>query len=166
MESQMTKAGALWLLKQEWGIQNLPSEADRERFAKALMICVNPKGQLNPEERAWAAGLAAAVGTPEQVVTKLDAYACTDQLADLLAPMGKHVPRLLIYDALRACASDGDLKPHELSTIKASARKLDIPEQEVDALRAIVEEEEALKRRKIAAVFPQGAPYKTSAGAI
>ena len=38
--------GAVWLLQQEWGIQSTPSEADRERFAKALMTCANGNGRL------------------------------------------------------------------------------------------------------------------------
>ena len=155
--------GAVWLLQQEWGIQSTPSEADRERFAKALMTCANGNGRLTGEERAWAIGLAAAVGTHEKVVESLHNYACTDAVADLLAPMGKHVPRLLIYDALRTCASDGDLSQHELSGIKATAHKLGIPEKDVDTLRGIVEEERALRQRKIEAVFPQGTPYKTQA---
>ena len=78
-------------------------------------------------------------------------------------PWASTSPGLLIYDALRACASDGDLSQHELSAVKATAHKLGISEKDVDTLRGIVEEERALRQRKIEAVFPQGTPYKTQA---
>ena len=157
--------GALWLLRHDWGIGGEPNTADRESFAKALMICASGNGRLTPEERAWIVGLAAAVGTPENAISSLHSYACSDRLEDVLASMGPHVPRLLIYDALRACASDGELTHQEITGIKASAQKLGIGEQDVDKLHRIVQEENTLKRRKIEAVFPQGQPYtKRAAG--
>ena len=64
--------------------------------------------------------------------------------------------RVCISDAIRACASDGELEPHERDTIHRMAGRLDIPAEVVDELVQIHREEQALKLRRIQLAFPDG----------
>jgi len=126
------------------------SEADNLAYAKALMSCAAGDGEISPAEREWIVGYLTTAGDPEAVVDAMADYDGGDEIGDLLglSPILGLTGRALIYDALRACASDGELSPGELDRIGSTADGLGISRDVVAELEQIVDEEKALRKRR------------------
>jgi hypothetical protein len=69
--------------------------------------------------------------------------------------------RGIVYDAVRACAADGDITEGELATIRRLAQTIDVPAAVVGELAALYRDEQQLKSRHINLVWPAlaGKPY-------
>jgi hypothetical protein len=61
--------------------------------------------------------------------------------------------RFLVYDALRACASDGDLAAEERERVAGMAAMMGLQGDVVDELEQIVQQGDALRRRLSSAVM-------------
>lgn len=126
------------------------SEADNMAYAKAVLVCAAGDGVIAPEERDWIVGYLTTAGVPAAVVEAMKTYDGSDSIEDLMAatPMMPVFGRSMIYDALRACASDGEISPGERARIDTVASRIGLAAEVVDELEAIVHEEEGLRRRR------------------
>ncbi len=157
-----TNAGQLakeWLSNEFWGIRPR-EERDLAAIAKAVLVCAKGDRELSPAERGWLLGAYAARGVPQKMIDELGAYEGQDDLATLLKGTGvEHAaPRVVIYMALQACAADGELHPLEIAAIIKMGGLLGVSEPVVRQLKAVFEEERAVREKRIRIAFPDGPP--------
>ena len=152
---------SMWVLREEEGFTVQPRPSDLEVYMKALLICANGDGRITNEEREWVLGIASAMGAPDDLVEQLRGYKATDTLDSLLATGVEtgHAPRSLIYNAIRACATDGELSKGELDAIDNAASDMQVPKPVLEELKDIVVQEAKLRERRLKLVFPKGIPY-------
>jgi uncharacterized tellurite resistance protein B-like protein len=152
MERDMTRFN--WLA---WENYELPpeaaanvSEADNMAFAKALLVCAKGDGVISKREREWLVGYMSVTGVLPSVVEMVKTYDGEDSIDDLLkaSPTMPTYGRAILYDALRICASDGELHPAELDSIRRMADAMGISREVVATLELIVQEEEKLRKRR------------------
>jgi uncharacterized tellurite resistance protein B-like protein len=67
----------------------------------------------------------------------------------------EHFQAALIYDGFRAAAADGPIKPREIDAISAVAKYLGMPDAKFQELLALYKEEEELRQKRIAFLFPK-----------
>jgi len=72
--------------------------------------------------------------------------------------VGRAFARPIVYFAIQACGSDGEVHELELNAIIKTGALLDVPENVVRQLKAIYDEEQALRRRRIKLALPEGLP--------
>jgi uncharacterized membrane protein YebE (DUF533 family) len=153
--------GNLWLFKELWGFDAVPSVADFDVFMKAVLTCANGDGQLTARERDWVVGYCAALGGPDTLLEELRAYPAdedTSQLVERRPPVVQS-RRALVYDAIRACAADGDIREGERAVIRRLAAQIGVPEDVVQALEKIYQDERTIRQKRLDLVFPEGRPY-------
>jgi tellurite resistance protein len=162
-ESDMaTNVGQLaraWLAQEIWGIA--PREdRDLAAVAKAVLICAQGDGQLTPAERDWVIGSYAARGVSAALLDELRAYEGKDDIAHVLAGTSvQHAaPRVVVYTAMQACAADGELHPREMAAIVKMGGLLGVSEDVVKQLKAVHDEEQAVRLKRIKLAFPDGPP--------
>jgi len=126
------------------------TEADNLAYAKALMTCAAGDGEVSQAERDWIVGYLTTAGDSEDVVGAIADYDGGDDIDGLLSqsPVLGLTGRVLLYDALRACASDGELSAGELDRIGSAADSLGISREVVAQLEQIVNEETSLRKRR------------------
>jgi hypothetical protein len=150
-----------WYFTEEWGFKSRPSTADFSVFAKALLVCCGGDGVIAPEERAYVLGSLAAKGASSALLKELKTYDGHEDLVKLVAQnkkLGGH-SRALIFEAIRACSSDGEFSPGERERVVGAAKELGLDASAVtDLEHAYVQERKAREARR-KAVFPSGAPY-------
>ena len=152
---------ALWILGELWGgppeVSSSLTDEENLDYAKALYCIVDGDGRMTDAEREWILGYAHAAGNCEHNCDAMRAFDGDETVEDYFT-RGKQpiATRVCISDAIRACASDGDLEPHERETIHRMAGRLDIPAEVVDELVDIHRQEQALKLRRIQLAFPDG----------
>jgi tellurite resistance protein len=152
-----------WYYKEHFGFRKAPPLSDPEvvrNMARALVAVAGADDQLSAPERTWILGYLAAKGYPSEVLQEAsheggEASETVSELMELgiLAQSG----RILIYDAIRAASADG-YAPAERKAVHDIAAVLGIREQEVHAIEALVQDELALKERRIAVLMPGGHP--------
>ena len=64
-----------------------------------------------------------------------------------------------MFDAIRASNADGAYAKAERAAVRREATTLGVPEEVVVALESLYEDEQELKRRRIALVFGDEIPY-------
>jgi hypothetical protein len=159
MTTNVAQLAKEWISNEAWGIT--PREdRDLTAIAKAIIICAQGDHQLSSAERNWTIGALAARGVPAQLVDELRTYEGKDNLTDVLKGTGVEnvAPRVVIYMALQACAADGELHSAEIASIVKMGGLLGVPETVVNELKAIFDEEQALRRKRIQLAFPAGQP--------
>jgi hypothetical protein len=67
----------------------------------------------------------------------------------------EHFQAELIYDGFRAAASDGPLKSREIDAISAVAKHLGMSDEKFQQILALYKEEEELRQKRIAFLFPK-----------
>ena len=78
--------------------------------------------------------------------------------------LAEHFQGELIYDGFRAAAADGPLKPREVEAISAVAKYLGMTDEKFQAILDLYKEEEELRQKRIAFLFPK--PYGETIKAI
>ncbi len=151
---------AAWALNEMWGAPPEAtahfSEEENLAYGKALIMAAGGDG-LTPAEREWILGYVATGGHSPEVLEQLSSYAGGDDVDSLFTRgIQKEAQRVCIYDAIRACGSDGDLSEEELATVRRMAETLGVPAEVVDEFVAIYREEQGLKHRRISLAFPIG----------
>jgi uncharacterized membrane protein YebE (DUF533 family) len=151
---------AQWMTSFEWlgrELYELPPDAaaavtseENMLYAKALMVCAAGDDEISQQERAWIVAYLTTCGISEEIPEAMKTYDGSDTLEDLLAatPNMPVYRRSMLYDALRACASDGELSAGERERVMAAADRMDLPRELVDELEQIIHEEEALRKRR------------------
>ncbi len=118
---------------------------------------------MAPAEKQWVIGYGAACGAPQSTVDALDAYAADEDVADILdrnMPVAQTWGRVAVFDAIRASGSDEEYNDGERETVRRVATRLGVSEDVVAALESLYEEEQDLKRKRIALVFGEDIPYQ------
>ena len=64
--------------------------------------------------------------------------------------------RSIIYNAIRAAGADGDLHAKEIEAIYDFAKNLDVTAEQVREVQDLYEEEQKLRKKRIAILFPNG----------
>jgi uncharacterized membrane protein YebE (DUF533 family) len=152
---------AMWILEELWGappdLSGGLSDEENLDYSRALFCAANGDGRITDAERAWIVGYLRAAGHSPENIASLQAYEGTTDIEDLFTrgvqPAAK---RITIADAIRACGADGDLGDEELAAVRAIAERIDVPAEVVDELVDIYRQEQELKSRRIALVFPDG----------
>lgn len=154
-----------------WEVLDLSSDvdvditpADHATYVKGMLVCAMGDGEISPQEREWVAGYLMACGDPEDFVESMKAYDGSDAIEDLVnrTPNMPVYRRSMLYDALRACASDGELSEEEREHVLAAADRMGVSRDVISELERIVQEEEALRKRRhdviVAAAFAEAGP--------
>ena len=133
-----------------------------EGFAKAMIVCAASDGKLADQELAWILGFVANAGGTHALLEELrNLDPSTLDPMQLLAQTER--PGLfvhaLVYHAIVASDADGILEPAESQTIRAMAMVLGLPDNEVDGLFQLYNDEKAFHRRKFTTLFPNGHPW-------
>lgn len=151
--------GAKWLFKNEWGFGAKPTADDFEAYHKALMICAKGDGVLAPEERDWVIGYSVAMGADPALVEELSTYAADDDVVAIIsrARVADKDRGACIFDAMRACAADGELAPAELESIRKMANRLGVGDL-VDRLYELHQQEERVRAERNKLLYPSGTP--------
>ncbi|MEO7734082.1 MAG: hypothetical protein ABIY55_24170 [Kofleriaceae bacterium] len=159
MNTNVGQLATEWLSNEVWGIRPR-EERDLAAIAKAVIICAKGDRELSAAERNWMIGAYAARGVPATLIDELRAYEGQDDLATVLKGTGvEHAaPRVVIYMALQACAADGELHPLEVAAIVKMGGILGVSEAVVTQLKAVFEEERAVRAKRIKLAFPDGPP--------
>lgn len=148
-----------WLGRETFGVPTEMAtsitEEENLAYAKALMVCAKGDGEITPDEREWLIGYSVTSGHSQEIVDAIRTYEGGDSLEDLLnaSPNMPAYRRFLVYDALRACASDGDLAAEERERVAGMAALMGLQGDVVDELEQIVQQGDALRRRLFSAVM-------------
>jgi signal transduction histidine kinase len=146
-----------WFVQENW---DMPGEAgdqitdeDNLMSAKATMLIAGGNGRITEREREWLIGYHTAAHGADWVIEAIAAYDDSDTLDDLKdIPGFTQVARGQVYYALCMCSSDGPLTPDEVSRLERAVDELGIAREELDEIRAIVEAEAGLRRRRFNAI--------------
>ncbi|KOP26821.1 hypothetical protein AMR41_08330 [Hapalosiphon sp. MRB220] len=152
--------GLLWLFREKYTFSKLPSVEAYNGYLKALLICANGDGRLAPEERDWVIGLACAFGAPDSLVEKIKSYKADEDIEKAIgnAPEATGSRRYLVYDAIKACSSDGEYSDQERATVTKMAAKLGVSQDVVEQIEEICIEEAKLREKRVKLMYPEGAP--------
>lgn len=164
------------LLPDYWGLKERPTESQSSagqyeeelRFVTALCNAAGGDGEVSSSERKFIKGLFSAKGYLPSVISKIDELAdeaetkdpetaardVTDAMSVGTLP---HAAPSMLFDCIKAASIDG-LHEEELSTIEVIAEKMGVSNDHVKQMKELVEEEEALKKKRIALGFPNGHP--------
>ena len=156
------EVGGLWLLREMWGFPAGVPEDERLDYLKAIMACAGASRELAPAEREWVIGYGAACGAHQATVDALEAYPCDEDVVTILErnmPVAETWGRVAVFDAIRAANADAAYSDEERAAVRREASTLGISEDVVVALEALHEQEQALKRTRVALVFGQDVPY-------
>lgn len=134
------------------------SEADNLAYAKAVVVCANGDGRITDKEREWIIGYLTTVGDSPAVIEAIQSYQGEDTIEELMkaTPMMPATRRIMIYDALRACAADGELHSGERERVLQMADRIGMSRQVVAELEEIVEQEKALRQRRHRVIIAEG----------
>ena len=103
------------------------------------------------------------IGNPKEVVDELRTYQ-PSSVAETFKVLQAHLhenyvkltKRSMIYNAIRAAGADGVLHPKEIEAIYSFAKFLDVSDKQVREVQALYEEEQRMREKRIAILFPHG----------
>ena len=154
-----------WFVHENW---DMPGEVvdqirdeDNLIAGKVMLLCAGGNARVTEREREWLIGYLTAARDADWVIEAVATYDDSDTLEDLIRLPGiPETVRGMLYDSIRMCFSDGPLTPDELGHLERSAAVLGVTPDELDELRAIVEADAKLRRRRfttiVAPVLPHG----------
>jgi hypothetical protein len=118
--------------------------------AKALLLFVGGNRQISTQLRDWIIGYLTAAGYSETVLEAASAYDDRDKVEEIVnLPRIAIAQRVLLYDALRACAMAGSrFAPEDFDPVLRSADAVGISRDVVADLHQIVIEEARLRQRR------------------
>jgi uncharacterized tellurite resistance protein B-like protein len=154
------KEGLTWLFKEKYSFNQAPASEGYNEYLKSLLICANGDGELTQAERDWVIGYASAYGASDSLIEELKSYKASEDIEQVVS-QGKASGdyRLsLIYDAIKACSADDDYNPSEQTTVGKMAAKLGITKDIVQEIESICQEEDKLRKKRLALMYPSGTP--------
>lgn len=119
-------------------------------YAKSLLLFVGGNRQISAQRRDWVIGYLTAAGYSESVLAATAAYDDSDKIEDIMnLPRMTFVQKVVLYDALRACAMDSsEFAPEDFDPVLRAADALSIAREVVADLHEIVIEEARLRQRR------------------
>ena len=159
--SKYRERSLLWLMKETLNFDSIPPAADYLNYGKALLICCKGDGQVAESERSWVIGYFSAFGCPDDVLDELSSYNGEGNLDEVVnsSPQMQMTSKAAIFDAVRACESDGDLSPGEVDVIKRIAGMINLSDRDVDDIISIYFSEAAIKATRLQITYPDGSPF-------
>jgi len=160
------EVGGLWLLRELWDFPNGVPEDHRLDYLKAIMACARGVSGLAQAEKDWVIGYGAACGAHQATIDALAAYDAEEDVVDILErnmPVAKTWGRVAVFDAIRASNADAEYDEAERAAVRREASTLGVREDVVVALESLYEQEQQLRRDRIALVFGEDIPYKENA---
>ena len=156
-----TDEGALWVFKEFVGFHQRPTNENFATFMKVVLCCANADGTIAPAERAWVINFAAALNAPDGLVEELATYLADEDVFALTASSGPVAQslRAVIYNAIFACAADGEYSAKERDLIHRLGAKFGIADAIVTQIEALYWETRRLRQKRIELLFDKGMPY-------
>ena len=157
--NEMSMEALRFIFSHYYGIKTMPTESDHEAAMKAVMICAKGDGTLSDEEKAWISGMSAMVGNP--FYTLAHTYAADEPIEDIVAAspwLSQFGGRMIVFEAIRASAADGELHAEEIAVITRLARAIGVDESVVSTLVQQHQDEVALMQRRIQTLWPEASP--------
>lgn len=147
---------AQWTFAELWNSVLMMDQSVLLDFFKALIVCCNADDNLTAAERGWCVGYAAAIGADEATLAELASYGGKDEIAVFFdrGLQWATAPRTVIYESIRACASDADYNEQERDKITRMAGLLGVGPDEVTRLEDLYRQERELRARKLVVAFP------------
>lgn len=164
-DEQRRMTALRWFVHENW---EMPGEVvdqitdeDNLIAGKVMLLAAGGNARITEREREWLVGYLTAARDADWVIEAVATYDDSDTLESLTQLPGiPETVRGMFYDAIRMCSSDGPLTPDELIHLERSAAELGVTRDEFAELRAIVEADAALRRRRFnaiaAPVLPRG----------
>lgn len=147
-----------WILYDTYRIPNEKIEMlagtqdDIQTKLKAIFICAAADGEISEAESRWIQGLSLALGCSVEFIETLKHYSGEDS-EEVFQTLANNVHRsaswsnAVIYQAIRACAADGEFTDKEKEKIDSMAKQLNVSKNTVSDIIAVFKEEEALKQK-------------------
>jgi len=125
--------------------------ADIEDKVQALFICVAADGTVSEAEKNWIYGSALARGISVELLEKMPGKASANS-KEIIAriknsPRSLEESKRLIYNAIRACAADGEISQKERNKIGEFAQEFGLSDKFVKELFSLFTEEQNLKHK-------------------
>ncbi len=156
-----------WFVHENW---EMPGEVvdqitdeDNLIAGKVMLLAAGGNARITDREREWLIGYLTAARDADWVIEAVATYDDSDTLEALMQLPGiPETVRGMLYDAIRLCSSDGPLTPDELGHLERAAVELGVTRDDLDELRAIVEADAALRRRRFATIAAPVLPQSFS----
>lgn len=164
-DEQRRMTALRWFVHENWEmpgeVVDQISDEDNLIAGKVMLLAAGGNARITEREREWLIGYLTAARDADWVIEAVATYDDSDALEDLVRLPGiPETVRGMLYDAIRMCSSDGPLTPDELGHLGRSAVALGVTREDLDELRAIVEADAKLRRRRfntiVAPVLPHG----------
>lgn len=146
-------AVSAFYLSDKYGLTAPPSTD--EDFAKGMITALVGTsfgdGKFSDAEKQWIRGHFLTLNYPEEFVdSSLDESAMNLSAVVLLMqnPKLQLAKKILLYDAIRAASSD-QLQDGEMKKLSQLASLMDVSKEEMDQVVQLVQDEEALKVKRI-----------------
>ena len=152
-----------WWLNSEFGFNDIPPAEAQVVLQRAIMVCAKGDGDLSQKERDWIVGFGAVCNLSGGDIEAVRSYAADDDIASLVGSnpiVQQFGKRPGLYFAIRAAKSDGDLAEGEVATIERLAEQMGESAGTVQDIVALVEEEDALRARRLSLLGLEQAPFR------
>jgi len=164
---EVSERAAAWTAKTQWDFDELPHPDGFRFYMSSVMFCAASDGVLDPKERNWVLGYAAALGAPTELIRDLERMSAQSLKVQNLGPdfekfcqrtdkRSAAAKRGIIYDAIRAASADGVFAVDERKSVVDLAVKFGLSKEVVIELEALVAEEKKIKERKAGLVHRFG----------
>eukprot|EP00299_Pterocystis_sp_00344_P011186 c5170_g1_i1.p1 GENE.c5170_g1_i1~~c5170_g1_i1.p1 ORF type:complete len:187 (-),score=53.00 c5170_g1_i1:60-620(-) len=170
IDAKWREVAAQWFYRDQLGFTSLPGKPDptlSTYMARSLYYACFGDGVVSETEHNWILGFLASKGFSVALLEELKqrrsegftgSFVVGEKVVELMNNGHlKQAGRVLIYDAIRACSSDG-FDPDERIVTVLVAKALGIDETEFAAIEQLVKDEEEMKVRRIRLLFPNGHP--------
>lgn len=143
-----------------YGLDTVPRGNTAELGWKAVKAIATGDGKLSEPERTFLLGKMCAVMLP---AASIEAVMAWDEHSSSAVELLKaiDVPEAyrrgagawMVYEGLSVSLADGEIAPGELASVHEIAKLMGLKPEEVEALHKVVEEEAAVRKRRIATLF-------------
>lgn len=137
-----------------YGISLVPKNKWRE-YGYALLTIAGSDGIVSDPELEWLTlDLAREVGVDDEILSDWEEFDFEDaDLEEVFSSFNSSAlgsfNKLLIYDAIRMCAADGEYALEEREQVHEAARMLRVPPEVVVAIEALVDLERAAYKLRL-----------------
>lgn len=137
-----------------YGMSMVPPQ-NWENYGYALLIMAGSDGDVSEPEMDWLVVKAAkSVGIPEDIIEKWRAYDfengnLEEEFFEINSMGVVSFSKLLIYDAIRMAAADGEYSDDEREKVCEAANILKIKQKTLLSIEALIEMEMALDKMRL-----------------
>lgn len=137
-----------------YGMSMVPPQ-NWENYGYALLIMAGSDGDVSEPEMDWLVVKAAkSVGIPEDIIEKWRAYDfengnLEEEFFEINSMGVVSFSKLLIYDAIRMAAADGEYSDDEREKVCEAANILKIKQETLLSIEALIEMEMALDKMRL-----------------